>query len=332
MKFKTDENMPIEAADCCMRGRAIADEFGEIAMIHFRCPKCEQPVVAAPEAAGQRVQCGACLALVQVPGGALAAPPADPPPSKPLWSRPFSNKLAIFIPLILIGAGVGGYLAYQHFVGSKVWIYVDNTGERALTIRLDGDVKATVAPGTFAVVKCRDGKHRIQVERGDESVFDEEKELSKPNGDRPTKYLLNPDATGHYHTHSVEYGVGFSPWGIRNLQPHVQRLLPLIANDANLFPGQREDAVQNTIFWALRDVTLAEPGVWRDISKFDIVLEQAPKQIKGNLTGKQEVFARLTRADYDVLKAINMSQKLTKQELANAVRAMDHIVKAELPQ
>ena len=220
------------------------------------------------------------------------------------------------------------------WIVGNVRVYVDNTGDQPLTVSLDSDVKATVAPGTFGVIKCRDGSHRLEVKRGGEVVFDETKDLSKPaDKDKPTKYLINPGATGRYHKHSVQYGVAFMPWGLANLKPIIQRLQPMIANDANLFPGLREEDIQHDLFWACNsEVSLIEPAVWQDISKFDIVLERAPKQIKGEITGKQEVFGRLSKADYDFIVLIRSNEKMTKPELANVVRALERIVQAELPQ
>ncbi len=304
-------------------------------MIHFRCPRCEQPVEAVPGAAGRQVLCPGCRAMVLVPGEATgpAAPTADAPLNRRQWNRQFFGTFAFLIPLAMAVLGVGGYAAYQRWFASNVRLYVDNTGAEPLTVRLDGEEKATVAPGTFVVLKCRDGNRRIQITRGGDTIFDETKELSKPKESEPSKYLLNPDATGRYHTHSVQYGVAFMPWGLANLGPHVQRWLPLIANEANPFPGMDEEAIKRDFYWACSeaDVKLVDPAVWQDISKFEIVFERAPKQIKGELTGKQEVFARLPSADYDAFKAIRSNQKMTKQELAAALRAMQRILDAELP-
>ena len=303
-------------------------------MIQFRCPKCEQPVEVAAVAAGRQVLCPGCRAMVLAPGTAKGVDaPSDSPLNRRQWYRQFFGAFAFLIPLVLVALGVGGYALYQRWFAAKVWLYVDNTGERPLTVRLDGDVKTTVAPGAFAVVKCREGSRRIQVSRGDETVFEDTKELCKPAGKEVAKYLLNPEATGRYATHSVQYGVAFMPWGLANLRPHVQHWLPLMANDANLFPGWNEEDVKRDLYWASgeADINLVEPAVWQDISKFDIVLERAPKQIKGEITGRQEVFARLPKADFDAFTTIRSNQKMTKPELAEAVRAMERILEAEMP-
>ncbi len=302
-------------------------------MIHFRCPQCEQPVEAVPAAAGRRVQCLGCGALVAVPGEPPPAPATGALLTRRQLSRQIFGTFAFLIPLALVALGVGGYKAYQRWFAANVWIYVDNTGDRPVTVRLDGVVKATVAPGTFAVVKCREGSLHINVKRETETLFDETKELSASKDEKPSKYLLNPEAAGRYHTHSVQYGVAFMPWGLNNLRQPVERFRPLIANDANLFPAMNEDAIKNELFWACSHagVKLLEPTVWQDISQFDVVLERAPRQIEGNITGKQEVFARLSKADYDAITMIQSNQQMTKPELANAVRAMEHILDAELP-
>jgi hypothetical protein len=299
-------------------------------MISFTCPKCDQSGQAAPGAAGQQVQCGRCGAVVAVPG---AAPSSAPPlRTRRTWNPLFVRGLVTVVVIVVVLLGVGGYLAYQRWFASNVSIYVDNTGDQPLTVRLDGSDRATVAPGTFAVVGCRDGSHRIEAVRGGTTVFDETKELSRPTQNKPSQYLLNPDDTGRYHTHSVQYGAAFMPWGLSNLRPIVARFRPLIADDANLFPGLREEQVQHDLFWACNhDLSLVQPAAWHDISKYDIVLERAPKQIKGEITGTQEVFARMSKADYASFKTLAGSDKMTKQQLADVVRALERVLDAELP-
>jgi hypothetical protein len=298
-------------------------------MIPFTCPKCQQSGQASPDA-GQQVYCGRCGAMVAVPGAA----PSNAPPlrSRRTWNPLFVRGLITVVVIVVVLLGVAGYLVYQRWFASNVSIYVDNTGDQPLTVRLDGSDKATVAPGTFGVVGCRDGRHRIEAIRGGTTVFDETKELSKPTQNKPSKYLLNPDDAGRYHTHSVQYGVAFMPWGLSNLRPIVDRFRPLIANEANLFPAQTEDAVQHDLFWACsHDLSLVPPAPWHDISKYHIVLERAPKKIQGEITGTQEVFARMSKADYASFKAVLGSDKMTKQQLAEVVRALERVLDAELP-
>src|SRR4051794_3977214 len=115
-------------------------------MIHFSCPRCAKPVEASPEAAGRQVQCASCGALVTVPGAAPPSAQSPPALDRKHWYRQFLGTFAFLIPLLLVALGVGGYIAYQRWFASNVWIYVDNTGDQLLTVRLDGAEKAKVAP------------------------------------------------------------------------------------------------------------------------------------------------------------------------------------------
>jgi hypothetical protein len=279
------------------------------------------------------VQCAGCRALVLVPGDSGVPAPPSTALTRKQWSRRFVGIFVVFIPLLLAALAGAGYMTYQKWFANKVSVYVDNTGDQPLSVTLDHGATTTVAPGTFALIKCKDGSHHIQAKQGEIVVFDETKEFSAGTEDKPAKYLLNPDATGRYHSHTVQYGMAIMPWGLSNLRPVVDRLTPLMANQADLFPRMNEDAIKNEIFWACShgDINLVKPTVWQDISQFDIVLERAPKQIKGDLLDKQVVFARLSKADYDSITLIRSNEKMTKPELANAVRAMTHILDAEMP-
>lgn len=251
------------------------------------------------------------------------------------WDHIPTGLLILSLGLIVLAAGYWPYRLVQGWFGANVWIYVDNTSDQPVNVRLDDASPTTVEPNSFAVIKCRDGQHRLRVQRGDEVLFDETKDLTRPRDpEQPTKYLLNPGAKGRYHKHTVQYGMAVLPGGIGAVWSGLMEFVPLVADDDNLFPGMNAHQLsqqQRKLYWLVHELALAPPAEWREISDCHLVFERAPKKIQGNLVGSQVVFARVPTADYDALKRVDTWSVATRPEMASVVRTLKRIVDAESP-
>src|SRR5438477_535561 len=83
----------------------------------------------------------------------------------------------------------------------------------------------------------------------------------------PSKYLLNPGATGRYHTHTLQYGVAFFPGGVGALRQPLQRFSPMIGDDANPFAGMKDnqvDQLRHDLSWVAHELKLSPPAAWQD--------------------------------------------------------------------
>jgi hypothetical protein len=218
---------------------------------------------------------------------------------------------------LLIAAVVafGLALAAVYFITKiDVWIYVDNGGSQPLQVSLDGSQAATVAPGQVEIVKCRAGKTRIQVKRGDQVVFDEVKNLQKPDNRDVGKYILNPELIRRYWMYDVEYGIPFSSLNFDQFSQLVM-------------DGDRDQWVKSRYQELARRPHLIEPGPWveADPEQCDHVLEKAPTSAGGGLFAKRRVLARMDRQDYDFILEARKKTNPTMADLQALSETVDRL-------
>jgi hypothetical protein len=217
--------------------------------------------------------------------------------------------------LITAVVAFGLALAAVYFITKiDVWIYVDNGGSQPLQVSLDGSQAATVAPGQVEIVKCRAGKTRIQVKRGDQVVFDEVKNLQKPDNRDVGKYVLNAELTRRYWIYDVEYGIPFSSL---NLDQFSQLMMD----------GDKDQWVKARYQELARRPHLIEPGAWveADPEQCDHVLEKAPTSAGGGLFAKRRVLARMDRQDYDLILEARKKANPTMADLQALGETVDRL-------
>lgn len=87
------------------------------------------------------------------------------------------------------------------------YIYIDNTGNSAVTVLVDDVEMCQVEPGTFEKIMVKLGPHQITVKSSGRTIYSDTHVLD--SGDRPFRrptYLLNPDGTQRYCDISILYG------------------------------------------------------------------------------------------------------------------------------
>jgi hypothetical protein len=314
----------------CLRNLAFPDDRGGPGLTKT-CPFCGHQFTDSPLITGQAPEGGPSLGPsggagfsgsplvgaqapgIQVPaarplGGLVATGIARPP--RDSWLRDYGGYLLI-AGVIVFGLGTALLI---YLIKKDVCIYVDNGGSQPLEVSLDGSHAATVAPGQVEPIKCRTGRTRIQVKRGGEVVFDEVKDLQKPDKQDLRRYVLNPEETRRYWIYQVEYGNPFSAFNLSQFDP--------------LMLGMDHDQWVKAKYQELaRKPNLMEPRPWVDaeIEACDFVLEKAPASLKGEMFAKRRVLAHIDRRDYDLIVQARKKTNPTFDDLQALTELIDRI-------
>src|SRR5262245_46310658 len=299
-------------------------------MIDWSCPNCSKSLALSDHLAGLPHTCPDCGEHFVVPETAVAAKPA-PLPARPLgrpdlfrrppprsFPRPrategYKGVLVLVAGVaFLVAAAVGAYLLYDA-VKTDVWIYVDNGGRQPLVVSIDRSERATVPAGSFLVVKCRSGERHVEVRRGGQTVFDEVKQLRKPDKKEPTRYLLNPEETNGYRTYEAEYGMSF-----KNLDAGIPRF-PLLG-------GFGDGGVKSRYQELVNEPKLLDPGPWHEVGQCDFVLQREPQQVEGLIYEKRTVLARVDKRDYDFLREARRKDEPTVEDLDALEKVVERVM------
>ena len=155
----------------------------------------------------------------------------------------------------------------------NVHVYVDNADAVAVEVSVDEAQGVAVPAGGQAVLKLKPGKHRFQVRRQGQVVYDQSRDF--PESDKLTKYVLNPDRTRRYTSDSVTYR-SYSTSG-------------------------RPDQDAGT---ALRATPLLKPDPWVSGGYDDVFDETPPDSVKlkrGTVATTRMRLCRITPEDHDRL-------------------------------
>jgi hypothetical protein len=299
-------------------------------MIRHTCPSCEHSLQSSDDLAGMPIRCPECRQPLEVPRTAatgaapqptaLPEPPPlreprpplpPPPPAQPSALRRLLarypglfSSLFLLAVLLLIGGAVEAYR--RHFANDVV-IFVDNDGQDALVVSIDGSKVATVPPLQHAAVKCRSGQRQVQATHGGNVLFDQRLELARKEYGGPTKYLFNPGGGARYWRQEISYGLSLPKFEYRGSG--------LLGEYSAL--ARRPD--------------LLPPAEWQELTLADFVLEPAPATVKGNVMDTKYVLARLSRDDYDFIQAARKNDRPTDADLTALKQRLDRLSAAVEP-
>ena len=219
--------------------------------------------------------------------------------------KPVSRSAAVGLAVLLLGgvAGCGD---------GNVWVYVDNTGTAPLVVSVDGKPEATVAPGTFDVIKTPPGKKRIQAERNGSVVYSGTRELKEAEKWGTTrKYLFDPDGRSRYVTYTVKYGSS-------RFEGMIEAALASQGNEAGMI---------RVAYKKLSDqVTLHPPDSWIDISRAQYVLTAPPQSVSSrSSTETRTGLTRVPRETYAKLESALGRRDPNERDLAALADAIEDV-------
>jgi hypothetical protein len=239
----------------------------------------------------------------------------DAPPSSPKLRRnPYGRlpggmrtlRLGLLLALVFGAAGCG-LLAPD----GRVWVYVDNGGEEPMVVTVDGDDVVTVAPGTFATVKCQPGERRLQVRCGQQVLFDGTKDLQPSDTLGATRrYLFNPENHNRYATYTVKYGSSPIEGLIQSAlesppadrQAEIRRAYRKLAAEVKPLPAASWLEVTGGVFYML---TPPPDSVWTS-----------------GYTERRTALTRIDPDDYAFLEAAQQKKDPSEEDL----EALDEVV------
>jgi hypothetical protein len=295
-------------------------------MIHWSCPNCSRSLEFSEHLAGLSRTCPDCGETFLLPETAVSDrphSPLGPPPRRmdllaPPRSRPPSpalRSLERYAWVLVLGGlfavVVVCVLLYRAF-STDVMVYVDNGGNQALAVSIDGSERALIPPGTFAVVQCQSGDRHFQVKRKGETVLDQVKHLERPRKKSTGKYLLNPEETRRYRTYEVEYGMSFQ--------------IPNLGFD---IPGADGDAwVKSKYQEVANKPKLVAAGPWAEIDDCDFILVKEPDQIEGMIHETRTVLARVDKNDFALIQEARRKTDPTAEDLDALVAAVNRVMQS----
>jgi hypothetical protein len=315
-------------------------------MIDLHCPECREPVQFSDGVAGLTLPCPKCRCQIEVPkpgnttSSAATQPPPTPAeprqsPANPLAVREPRNPsflkrlLGLALSLVLLALVAYGVQLYREWIKKDSWIYVDNISKNAVEVLIDGKREATVGPGKHEIVKCHSGNKRVQLQRGNETLYDQTHQLAESSEDFPSRYLLNPGGEGCYWHFVIQYGVDLGPdsSGLPDLSDLLRK--------ANEDPPFRLDDLHSLTRAVVRKAHLLEPREWYDlkaeIGGGDYILKRPPPTVEGLFTDTKSVLGRLDKADYDLIKKAQTNENPTRADLVELVRRCDVIFREARP-
>jgi hypothetical protein len=200
---------------------------------------------------------------------------------------------------VAIGGGValllaGGIIAF--FLWPNVTLYVDNGGDAPMDISIDGEKKATVAPGAWTKIRLRSGTRKIVATSQGRTLYDESKQVDAGT------YLLNPGQTCRYHTWKVDYGLAIPKF-------------EMAFDDRDRFKKLAQR------------VELVPVGAWMK-TEYEHVLEPPPKQIHTKSKSHSETRTALSRIsveDYDYIVQARNKEDVTAADLRKLEEVMKRI-------
>jgi hypothetical protein len=327
-------------------------------MISLSCPNCARALEFADDLSGIDTACYACYHPLKVPAASACPvrvseplprsftspssfgsgddspyrwPPdhasglAQEPSSNGLTRRrqpqPSSGsvlgamKTKLLIGVAIVAVGVVGLL----LSGGEIWLYVDNGSKEPMVVSVDGKEEATVAPGQHAKIKCEPGPQRIQVHCNQRVLFDEVKDLQKPDRIASNRlYFFNPDKSNRYATYTVKYGS--SP------------LERLFASKQDKESGDPRTVIRAVYKELAAEAKLVPSDSWFEVPHGATVLTRAPKVVTSRSSTERRTFmARVDPKDYAVIRAAQDNKDPSEDDLNALAEAVDRVADSVLP-
>jgi hypothetical protein len=209
-------------------------------------------------------------------------------------------------------------LALAAFAGcsltpTDVWVYIDNSGTKPLTVEVDGHLAAKIKPGEVAKVSYPAGEHHFHLTSGDEVVCHVTKNLEQ--SDRMCacrKYLFNPDKNNRYQTYQAKYGTS-------RLEGVMQTSLLKYQKD----PQIKRQYVYKQL---LKEIKLLPDDAWNDVTTIDYVLTPPPDSVVSDGTARRSVLARIDPKLYTRLERMAKIEKPTDDDIDTLDELIDQIL------
>lgn len=321
-------------------------------MICLSCPNCASALEFADDLAGFETACYACANPIKVPAAPLrpsAQGAQTAASSSSQWSAqgtagrsqpndwsiqsrdlvshyrsrrqpqssfggfPVGLGLRLLIGAMVIGIGVVGL----YMSGGGVYLYIDNGAEEPMVVTIDGKEEARIAPGEFAKISCQPGEKRLQVQCGQEILFDDIKNLEKLDRlGANRRYFFNPDKRNRYRTYTVKYGSSPLEGLLRFEKGHPA------ADGRNAIRAACRDLVA--------EAKLLPPESWFEVPEGAYVLTKAPEFVTTKrFTETRTVMTRVDPEDYAFIVGVGEKKDPTEEDLVALIEVVDRVLESE---
>jgi hypothetical protein len=200
--------------------------------------------------------------------------------------------------LLIIASLAGCNLPPLH-----VWVYIDNSGDQPMTVRVDGGEAVTIEPGQFAELKYPPGEHRFTIDCGGETLCDLTRNLEPSDRvGEARKYLFDPQKNHRYQKYEAKYG--------------VSRLGNIM--ESSLLGFQKDPAIRRQYIYKqlLKEVELVPTDAWNDVTGTQYVLVPPPESVTTRSgTARRTVLDRIDPSNYERLSRAAEETNPSEQEI-----------------